>query len=535
MINLFDVMKKLSEEELKEQGALLETLTMTNLSKQTSQKVAHKLVKATNLFAGLIKKEPFQTPEVLSIEERLEQNKQKWQAYTREETERSLKELLKVRCSKLDSSSVEEGLSEEAFSILILEEAGERYDLKEELLPSQKADFIAKFYQREIKEIRKELEKQKAEDKEDKEDREEYKEKDVEDTNQNEEVQEEGEQAGQEEGKEEQQEGEEISEIKCLMQLGLGRNKLIRTLFARWITLCVQACGGQMTVKEEALPSFQPPRERIQREHDYQELLRQHQRNEAEYEKVLHSLLEADQNLSMKNKVIDYEEKKQLEIQVHIEKLIEERKALNERIEATRQDLSHISNKQEANQLEQIEMQRLTKEVKMKEKQMNTYESMLAISAEEVESATRSIELINMNKEECIAPLLKKAADRRATTSKRLAEEEEKRQKDLVEKWQLAYKDFIFDEECLKSIQDFAPYELLDIERALLELYSVQDKKALSWGEVARKEYELFEIEPDGQSLEHMYLSLYGGEIIVLIYKVQEEINKVQIIKVLKV
>ena len=300
LINLFDVMKKLSEEELKEQGALLETLTMTNLSKQTSQKVAHKLVKATNLFAGLMKKEPFQTPEVLTIEERLEQNKQKWQAYAREEAERSLKELLKVRCSKLDLSRVEEALSEEAFSILILEEAGERYDLKEELLPSQKADFIAKFYQREIKEIRKELEKQKSEDKEDKE---KDKEKDVEDTNSNEEVQ--------EEAKEGQQGEEEISEIKCLMQLGLGRNKLIRALFARWITLCVQACGGQMTVKEEALPSFQPPRERIQREHDYQELLRQHQRNEAEYEKVLHSLLEADQNLSMKNKVINHEEKKQ--------------------------------------------------------------------------------------------------------------------------------------------------------------------------------------------------------------------------------
>ncbi len=171
LINLFDVMKKLSEEELKEQGALLETLTMTNLSKQTSQKVAHKLVKATNLFAGLMKKEPFQTPEVLTIEERLEQNKQKWQAYAREEAERSLKELLKVRCSKLDLSRVEEALSEEAFSILILEEAGERYDLKDELLPSQKADFIAKFYQREIKEIRKELEKQKSEDKEDKEKR----------------------------------------------------------------------------------------------------------------------------------------------------------------------------------------------------------------------------------------------------------------------------------------------------------------------------------------------------------------------------
>ena len=524
LINLFDVMKKLSEEELKEQGALLETLTMTNLSKQTSQKVAHKLVKATNLFVGLMKKEPFQTPEVLTIEERLEQNKQKWQAYAREEAERSLKELLKVRCSKLDLSHVEEALSEEAFSILILEEAGERYDLKEELLPSQKADFIAKFYQREIKEIRKELEKQKSEDKEDKE---KDKEKDVEDTNPNEEAQ--------EEAKEEQQGEEEISEIKCLMQLGLGRNKLIRALFARWITLCVQACGGQMTVKEEALPSFQPPRDRIQREHDYQELLRQHQRNEAEYEKVLHSLLEADQNLSMKNKVIDQEEKKQLEIQIHIEKLIEERKDLNERIEATRQDLSHKANKEEANELEQIEMQRLTKEVKMKEKQMNTYESMLAISAEEVEGATRSIELINMNKEECIAPLLKKVADKRAITSKQLEEEEEKRQKDLVEKWQLAYKDFIFAEECLKSIQDFAPYELLDIERALLELHTVQDKKALSWGEIERKEYELFEIEPDGQSLEHMYLSLYGGEIIVLIYKVQEEINKVKIIKVLKV
>ena len=512
LINLFDIMKKLSEEKLKEQGAFLETLTMTNVSKQTSQKLANKFVKATHVLTGLMKKEPVHIVEGFNIEELLEQNEKKWEDYKREELESKFRSLLKIRCGKLNSSCVEEELSEEALSIVIIEEAGAYYNLKDELLPSQKADFIAKFYQKEIQNIRKTLAEHKLDHQED--DEMSLK------------------QDTQEDVKEEKL--DEISEVQCLIQLGLGRNKLIRILLARWITLCVQACEGGLTVKEEILPSFQTPRERVKQDYEYQELLKQHQNNDTQYEKVLHSLLETDQNLSRRNKVIEYEEKKQLEFQAHLERMIKEYKVLKGKIQSITNKLSLDACEEETNLLEQIELQRLTKESKMIEKQINTYESMLSISAEEVEGHKKSIELIKLNKEECIAPLLKKWADKRLMTAKKLEETEENRQKDLIEKWQVAYKEFAFDEKCLKSMHNFSFHELLDIERALLELYTVKDKKALSWGEVKQKEYELFEIDFDESNLEHFYFSLYGGEMMALIYRVEEEINQVKIIKILR-
>ena len=513
LVNLFDLMKKLSEEKLKEQGALLETLTMTNLSKQTSQKLANKFVKATHLLTGLMKKEPLQVGEIFNIEELLEQNMKKWDNYTRETLENTLKNLLRIRCSKLNSRCAEEELSEEALSIIVLEEAGAYYNLKEELLPSQKADFIARFYQKEIQDIRNTLAEQKLSNEE----------KTIINLEHDTEVQ----------LKEESL--EKVAEIQCLMQLGIGRNKLIRILLARWITLCVQVCEGGMTIKEEALPSFQTPKERVKQDYEYQELLKQHERNEREYEKVLHILLEADQNLSRRNKVIEYEVKKQLEIHTQLEKFIKSYNTLKNNLQNLTDKVNLHKLEQDNHFLPHIELQRLTKEAKMMEKQINIYESMLSISAEEVEGHKKSIELITLNKEEAIAPLLKKWADKRLLTAKKLEEAEEKKQKDLMEKWQVAYKEFIFDEKCLRGIHHFSFHDLLDLERALLELYTVKDKKAVSWGEVEQKDYDIFELDCDETHLEHLYFSLYGGEIIALVYKIHEETNQVKIIKILRV
>lgn len=479
MPNIFDGIKKISEEDLREQIAILETFNMTNLSKQTGQKVAKKLFQATNLVTGLMKKAPLQEPEVLSIEELVERNKRQWQMLEREELEIHLKNVLKTKCKSLKVRSIEEDISEDALSVFIIEQAAERYELKEELLPSQKADLITKYYEEEMKERQKKLEN---------------------------------------------------DEVSGIPQVPLGKTKLIRELFVKLIALSVQAYGEAMVAKEEDLPSWIPTREKLQRDQAYQDLMRQHSQNEEEYKNVLQSLLDNDRDISIKKKHIEYEENNSQELEARIKKLTTEKEALSNQLA---DQMDAVSSEPDKWALEQ---QRLAKEVKMKESQISTYESLLVMSQEEVESAKKYIDALTRKRKDEITKAVQKALAKRDETAQRIQDEKEKRQKNLEANWQTTYSQFKFEEECLKAIyNNFVMYELIDVERALLELHNTQDVGALSWGELDKKDYETLEIRPDGRMLHHMMFILSSGEIAVLVYQILEEDEyKARIVKILK-
>lgn len=489
MPNLFDGIKKVSEEDLREQIAILETFTMSNLSKQTGQKVAKKLVEATNLVTGIIKKAPFQTPEVLSMQELIEKNKLQWQMLERAELEKHLQNVLKTRCNNLNPGTIDEDTSEDALSIFVIEQAAQLYELKEELLPSQKADLITKAYEEEMKEHQKDSEKD-------------------EDTTQ-------------------------------ALQIPLGRNKLMRELFVKLIALSVEAYGGQMTVKEENLPSWLPSRERYERDDAYQSLMARHNRNEENYKNMLQRLLENDQEMSSKRKRITYEENKQQEIKLRLDKLKAEKDALLNKLIEHMNALTGASEESVLEQLQQIELeeQRVAKEVKMKEAQIATYEGMLSISMEEVESATKYIDALNKKKEEDITKAVQKAIVNKDETAERIQYEKETREKSLEEKWRTFYAQFEFEEECLKVIHDtFVIYELIDVERALLELHNAQDVEAFSWGEVDEKDYAMFGLNQEGHTLQHILFTLASGRAAILVYEIlKEEDCKARIVKILKV
>lgn len=480
MPNLFDGIKKVSEEDLREQIAILETFTMTNLSKQTGQKVAKKLFQATNLVTGLMKKAPLQEPEVLSIEELVERSKLQWQMLGKEELEIHLKNVLKAKCNSLKSGSIAEDISEDALSAFIIEQAAERYELREELLPSQKADLITKCYEDEMKERQKELEKE-----------------------------------------------EEAPET---LQIPLGKNKLIRELFVKLIVLSVQAYGGSMVAKDEELPSWIPARERYDKDQAYQDLMKQHSQNDEQYKNVLQSLLDNESDISAKKKLIEYEEDRQQDTKARIEKLTTKKEALLNKLAEQKASLSSESEESF------IEQQRLAKEVKMKEAQIHTYESILMMSYEEVEGAKKCIEALTRKKEDEISKELKKALAKRDETAERIQAEKEEREKTLEENWKKIYSQFKFDEECLKAIHNsFVLYELTDVERALLELHNTQDVEALSWGELDKKDYETLGLIPDEHTLHHTMFILSSGETAVLVYQIlEEEEDKARIVKIVK-
>lgn len=577
MANLFDGIKKVSEEELREQIALLETFTMTNISKQTGQKVAKKLVQATNLVTGLMKKTPLQAPEVLSIDQLLEKSKLNWQMLGREELEIHLKNILKEKCNALRGGSIEAEDSDDALSVFIIDQVAEHYELKEELLPSQKADLITKCYAEEKKalqrELRKQVEKQQIEAEGEITDETEkveavLEEASVESMNEisiKEDIQEstigeiqdaqvfeldddmelEASNVIENTEKEECEEEEENKQVKqpldaktvLELQMPLGKNKLIRELFAQLIVLCVEAMGGQMECKEEILPSWLPNDERIKLDKAYQDLMQQHAKNEENYEAVVQKLLENDRYITSKNKLIEYEEGSQAETKERIKKLVEEKESLLNKFAEQEQILSSATEENILEHIQQVEMeeQRMTKEVRMKDAQISTYEGMLTMSKEEIKSARAYIDIFNRKHEE-ITKEVQEALKKKEATTEQIQNEKEERQKSLEEKWQTTYSDFKFEQECLKSIyKTFALYEIVDVERALMELHNVQDVKALSWGELDKKDYEAFKLTSDGRTLNHLVFSLSNDSVSIIIYEtLEEEAHRINVIKIIK-
>ncbi|MEG0847272.1 MAG: hypothetical protein RR090_05430 [Niameybacter sp.] len=559
MPNLFDGIKKVSEDELREQIALLETFTMTNLSKQTGQKVAKKLVQATNLVAGLMKKVPFQAPEVQSTEELIEKNKLQWQMLDREALEQHLKNVLKQKSQSLKSGIIDADASADALSVFMIDQAAELYGIKEELLPSQKADLIKKCYEDEMRDFQKEIQQalqaqqtQASTEGIQGEEAEKNLEEEAFDIQAAERIDIDAESDIQvhssmlneevEGYPTEQPQAQQLLRMRLeqsigALQLPLGKNKLIRELFAQLITLSVCQEGGQMAIDESDLPSFLPLRNRQKLEQNYQDLMKQQYQNEAHYQQVLQSLLAIEGDISAKKRVIEREEQQQEETKGRIEKLIAEKKNLQSKLDEQKDGLSLSQEEDILAQLQQLEMTELrtAKEMKMKETEIITYEGMLMMSKEEMRSAIAYIDIFTRKKED-ITPELQKVLAKKDDTALRIHSEKAARQKALEEKWQAIYSGFKFEKECLQTVHTtFTLYERLDIERALLELHSMEDVKALSWGELEKKDYESFKILPDEHELHHMVFSLVDETISIIVYEpLEEEHLKARIVKVFK-
>lgn len=425
-------MKQVSDETLREQLALFEVFTMGNIYKEAGHKVAKQCVKAINVVTELINKEPLQGPEGFSIDEALETNKLARKEQTRECLYVDLKSILVERCAE------EKDVSEEALSITIINEAAEVYSLKEALLPAQKADWIAKYY------------------------------------------------------KDELANGEDVYTL-LRMKMPQGRNRMLRYLFIQLIDICVEACDGQMTTKDEELPSFRVAEEKQKDMHE--ELSQELAKNEETYSIFIEKLFQNNQMIGVKNKFIEEEENKQDELKAHIHKLEEEL------------------------QQETREKEKLIKYAKMK-----SYKNMIEMSEEECKSA-----IFYRDRWQVISKDLSKEVEKvlkaKETASKALQEIEEARHQAREKSWESAYSEFNFEPHCLENIrQTFTEEDIRDCERALMELSKATDKQALSWGAVK-------------EAANHFLFSFQHNERGIVIYDIVEDkaykVNIVQIAKIL--
>ncbi len=87
MANIFNGIHKMDTEELQYLIATLETMTVANISSEMGQKAKKSLVKAVNFVGDFFNSKKINEPNVISIEQRLKDNKKKLEALSKNQLE----------------------------------------------------------------------------------------------------------------------------------------------------------------------------------------------------------------------------------------------------------------------------------------------------------------------------------------------------------------------------------------------------------------------------------------------------------------
>ena len=143
MANIFDGIHKMDTEELQYLIATLETMTVTNISSELGQKAKKSLVKAVNFVGDFFNSKKINEPNVISIEQRLKDNKKKLEALSKNQLE---EKVIYTLISKLKAigENINEDDSDDTISVCVIDNAAKSYrkEINEDLTPAKKADGI---------------------------------------------------------------------------------------------------------------------------------------------------------------------------------------------------------------------------------------------------------------------------------------------------------------------------------------------------------------------------------------------------------
>lgn len=432
LANLFKAINLISDEQLKEQLALFEVFTVANVYKEVGYNVANQLIKATHKAKEMVKKTSLEKKGEFSIEDKLKEQKMYHQEKSRKELEATLKALLKMRCK------VEVPLSDEALSILMIRIAAELYAIKEELLPTQQADGIAVCYKEEIK-------------------------------------------------------NNTISQL-LKRHMPLNQTKITAYLFAQFIALSVESVGGEMTIKDCALPSWQEPKQKEERRRTFTMLNSQYDALSKKYEDILQTLFENNQRITNRHKRISDEEEKI--------------RSLNTAI----------------NQLEEKIQKVISEKDRMLIKtQINSYKKLIALGEEDIKSTLFIIKRYKQLGED-IAQKMQICFKQKETIEKQIQSKKEEGVIWRTKQWETYFSHFKWDGQALDVLNErFSEEEIIECERALVSLHQMDDKGAMSWGEIEDSSEGL---------LQHFVFSLTDESFGVCMYRLkQDETKDVEIVK----
>lgn len=146
MPNIFDGIKKMTDDEVRMQIALLRNVTLLNAAKETSGRVLGGLADIANAFAeSFSKKTPFDF-QVTKVSDMVRGEYGRLKANDRIQLEYELKKILIEKCRELNPEEEKEEPKEERLSFLIVNEAAKVYGIHKYKTPANKIEEISISY-----------------------------------------------------------------------------------------------------------------------------------------------------------------------------------------------------------------------------------------------------------------------------------------------------------------------------------------------------------------------------------------------------
>ena len=477
MPNIFDGLRKISDDDIIEQIALLETINITNISRPIAQKAKKKTISIINFLGSKIRTNHIiEEPDVKEIWTLIDEKKDELKNCTRTELD---ERLLNVLIGK--SKNNIEAPTEDEISIEVIEEAAKLYKLYKSSTPNQKADNIYLKHCEKIDGKAKEYlkEQQLIELKETTEI--------VEETLKN-------------MSKEKKKDFEQSVDVENLTLLNAWR-KVDRQLFARIVWLAVKAYGGRFTPKKEILPSFMEKAkeaERISEEEDLkksqEELLELKNKIESCNEKIN----DIEKSLKEKSSLLTNAIKNKSQAEEDIINLGEMNVKL-ENVKKSQDDkLKELKEQIEKALLENLDsLMEEYKKVKFETIDNNTKISdinrNITYKNEIIKDTTSKIDLNEKNIKEIGSEFeqFKMEATRLLKAHNEKKEEVHKKEEyirnEIFERWSKFFNRFTFEFKDLSNIVKFTREGLLHVEECLYELHDAKDPMALSMGLITDK------------------------------------------------
>lgn len=519
MPNIFDGLRKISNNDIIEQIALLETINITNISKPIAQKAKKKTISIINFLGNKLgKKHIIEEPEIKDIWVMIDEKKDELKKLARDELNERLFDIL-VEKSKNDNDNP----TEDIISIEVIGEAAKLYKLYESATPSQKADNIYLKYNEKLSGKAKEFINEQPFI-------------DLQETTES------IEEIVNNMDEEQRKEFVQSVDIEELTLLNVWK-KLDRQHFARLVWLTVKACGGRFTPKEEILPSF-VENEKEAEVTKMEEELKKSQKELIEVKKQMelckNKISSIENNLKEKSSLLNKGGKRKNQAEDDIKDLQKTNLKLEEMKRVHEAKVEEIKSKMENAVLEELDllMEEFKKEkfgavdINNKISDINieiTYKKQLIKDISlEIENAEKSIKEVGEEFQQ-----LKVEADNliRAYDSKgkEVHKKEETKRNEIFENWSKFFDKFTFDFKELKNVVNFSRKELLQIEGCLYELHLSKDPMALSMGILEdennkKDEYQYIDVDfPDNFQVEIQYKVLGNEEKSVRIVEITTE------------
>lgn len=478
MPNIFDGLRQISDNNMIEQIALLETMNITNISKPVIQKAKKKTISIINFIGSKFgKNNMIEEPEVKEIWTLIDEKKEELLDCTREQLEERLFEVLREKCKEDGDNK-----SEDALSIEIIEEAAKLYKLYKNSTPAQKADVIYSKYDEKLKDKAMEyMNEQPFIDLQETTE-------DIEEIIKN---------------MEENQKKELLQsiDVEKLTLLNVWK-KIDRQHFSRLVWMAVKASGGAFTPREEILPSFidkEKEAEIIEKEEDLKKSQEELAKLKNEMETCQDKITSIENNLDKENRILNKAVKDKNEAEedmIDLEKI----GSKLETMKKSREDkLSEIKSEMENVALEELEV--LMEDFKVVKFEIVDINNKISDTKFEISFKKQLIEdNINLieSKEKAIKEIIVDFQQLKVDTDKLITaynqkkvevyKKEDTKRSEIFEKWSQFFNKFTFKFNELKNVVNFSRKELLQIESCLYELHFSKDPMALSMGLIESKE-----------------------------------------------